>query len=478
MKIQLLKEYKNSYRVMFFFEDEKIIIDEKNIVVDDFIFNGKNGSQYLLSIDEKKYLLVGLGKEEEFKIRTVKKAVMSAGKFFEDKKVDSIDIVIKDISKIEKVDILKSIVDALAIGLYRFDVHLSKKEYSKISSVNLIIDKILKEDEEIVSDELRIALASNNARDLVMRNAEDLTPETFKNEIESWAKTQDVSIKILNRQQLIDEKMGLISAVGRGGSDGPYAVFIEYKNGGAKPTTALVGKGLTFDSGGYNLKPTKFIEDMRMDMGGAATMFSTFKALVENKDEVNVVCALGLAENLIGKDAFKPGDIIKSKSGKTVEIGNTDAEGRLVLGDVLTYVQDNYKVDYMFDAATLTGAVTIGLGLYHTAILGNNQDLIDTVIKTGKESDEQLWQLPLDEDFEEMVKGKVSDLSNITGHRNAGTITATAFLKQFVKDEVKWAHFDIAGTCWITSGNWNIYDKNYATGIMVRTFYNSVKNIK
>ncbi len=124
------------------------------------------------------------------------------------------------------------------------------------------------------------------------------------------------------------------------------------------------------------------------------------------------------------------------------------------------------------------GAVTIGLGLYHTAIIGNDQKIIDETIATGKESDEQLWQLPLDEDFEEMVKGKISDLSNITGHRNAGTITAAAFLKQFVKDEVKWAHFDIAGTCWINSGDWNIYNKNYATGIMVRTFYNAVKRIK
>ncbi len=478
MKIELSKNSISDCRVIFLFENEKVIIDNNEIQVDSFAFNGKSSSSYLLSVDDKKNLLVGLAKEEDLKLNSFKKAVMTAGKFFESKKIEEIDIVLKDLKSISKEETLKAIVDAVVIGLYRFDVHLSKKEYARISKVNIIAEDFDDKDVEIVELATKLALSANNARDLVMRNADDVNPETFKNEVEAWANANKISCKILNRQELIDQEMGLISAVGRGGTCGPYAIFLEYKNGGEKPTTALVGKGLTFDAGGYNLKPTNYIEDMRMDMAGAATVFSTFKALVENKDAVNVVCAIGLAENLIGKDAYKPGDIVKSKSGKTVEIDNTDAEGRLVLADVLTFVQENYKVDYVFDVATLTGAVTIALGLYYTAILGNDQEMIDNVIEVSKETHEQLWQLPIDDDFAEMMKGSIADLTNSSGQRNGGTITAACFLKEFIKKDVKWAHFDIAGTAWVNSGNWNLYDKKYATGVMVKTFYNAVKKFK
>ena len=479
MKIELLKNSEKDCRVLFFFEDENIIIDNSEIQVDDFAFDGKLSSTYLLSANGKKNLLVGLGKKDGLSLNSFKNSVMTAGKFFEGKKIEEIDIVLKDIDSISKTEILTGIVDAIIIGLYRFDIHLSKKEYSRISKVNIIGNDFDENDFAEVELAKQIAFAVNNARDLIMRNADDINPETLKNEIEAWASTQkNVSCKILNRQELIDEGMGLISAVGQCGNIGPYAIFMEYKNGGNKPTSALVGKGLTFDTGGLNLKPTGHIEDMRMDMGGAATMFSTFKALVENNEEVNVVCALGIAENLIGKNAYKPGDILKSKLGKTVEVGNTDAEGRLVLADILTFVQDNYKVDYIYDAATLTGAVTIALGLYYTAILGNNQDFINDVIEIGKETHEQIWQLPIDEDFSKMMKGSISDLTNSSGQRNGGTITAACFLQEFIKKDVKWAHFDIAGTAWVTTGNWNLYDKKYATGVMVKTFYNAIKKIK
>ena len=260
------------------------------------------------------------------------------------------------------------------------------------------------------------------------------------------------------------EGCGALLGVAQGSAREPRLIILQH-NGGRKgqAPVALVGKGVTFDSGGISLKPAEKMDEMKMDMGGGAAVIGTMLAASLLALPVNLVGIIPAAENMPSATAYRPGDILTSLSGQTIEVLNTDAEGRLILADALTYAK-RYEPKLVIDLATLTGACIIALGHHATAVLGNDQELVDSLLKAGEKSGERLWQLPLWDDYDQQIKSDVADVKN-TGGRPAGTITAAAFLKKFASD-FRWAHLDIAGTAWYDQNR--PYTPKGGTGVGVR----------
>ena len=255
----------------------------------------------------------------------------------------------------------------------------------------------------------------------------------------------NLKVKSFNEQQMQKMGMGSFLSVSRGSEEPARMMVIEYKGGKAneKPI-ALVGKGVTFDTGGVSIKPSPAMDEMKWDMCGAATVFGVMSTLARLNADVNVVGVMGCAENMCSSKATKPGDVVTSMSGQTIEILNTDAEGRLILADCLTFV-GKYKPSYVIDMATLTGAVVVALGRHASGVMANDQHLAEKIIEAGEESGDRAWQLPLWDEHQSCTKTKYADLANIGGGREAGTIHAAAFLSKFTND-YKWAHIDIAAT--------------------------------
>ncbi len=283
------------------------------------------------------------------------------------------------------------------------------------------------------------------ARDLMNEPSNVLTPEAYVEEIKKLEKL-GVKVTILNREQMHKLGMNTLLAVGDGSNNPPYLAIMEWEGGtkGEKPL-AFVGKGVCFDTGGICLKPAQGMEDMKFDMGGSAVVVGLMNVLATRKAASNVVGVVALVENTPSGKAIKPGDIVKSYRGKTVEIINTDAEGRLILADALWYVEKHFEPKMIVDIATLTGAITISLGAERAGIFSNNQDLIDKIFKIGEETGEKVWNLPLGEEYNKYLKSDFADLRNIAKGKGAGSIVAAKFLQQFVKESTPWCHMDIAG---------------------------------
>ena len=286
------------------------------------------------------------------------------------------------------------------------------------------------------------------ARHLGDAPANWLNPARFAEVALELAGEFGFKVKVLAQEEIISEKMGALMAVARGSANEPKVIVIEIPGESDSKTTALVGKGLTFDSGGISLKPGAGMEEMKYDMCGGAAVFGAACYLAQVKPKYNVVALIGAVENMPGSDATRPGDVVRSRSGKTVEVINTDAEGRLVLIDVLDYAITNYKPDLLVNVATLTGACLVALGSVGAAVLSKKQNVANMLLERASEVGEPLWQLPLWEELVKEVKSDVADYKNITsGNVKAGTITAGIFLSEFVGD-ANWAHLDIAGTGW------------------------------
>jgi leucyl aminopeptidase len=278
------------------------------------------------------------------------------------------------------------------------------------------------------------------------------TPSYLAETAKQMAKDYDFDCNILEREQMINMGMGSFMAVAQGSITPPKMICLSYQGADkSQAPIALVGKGVTFDTGGISLKPGAAMDEMKYDMGGAATVLGVFEALGRLKPEINVVGVIPATENMPSGNAIKPGDVVTSLSGQTIEILNTDAEGRLILCDALTYAQQTYKPSKIIDMATLTGACIIALGHHISAVLGNDQDLVDGLLEASQTTYDRFWQLPLSEEYDEQLKSNFADMANIGG-RPAGTITAAQFLARFTKD-IDWAHLDIAGTAWTSGSN-------------------------
>ena len=363
---------------------------------------------------------------------------------------------------------IESAAAYLASGLllksWHFDKYKTVKNTQKISDIECKTNYIeINEKEFDHLDKVKEGVFA--VREMVTEPANVMDPDQLLEEAKDLKKL-GIKITVLDKKDM--EKLGMNALLGVAkGSDNPaYLIAMEYKTDKNKEPIALVGKGLTFDSGGLCLKPSKGMGDMKGDMTGAAVVIGTLKALALQKAEVNVVGVIGIVENMISGKAQKPGDVVVAMSGKTIEVDNTDAEGRLVLADVLWYTKEKYEPKVIIDFATLTGAIQIALGHEFAGLFSNSSELCAKLDKSADYVGEKLWRLPLHQSYEDDIKSDIADIKNVGSGRGAGSITAALFLKHFISPEAKWAHIDIAATEWDTKNR--ALSQKGATGFGVR----------
>ena len=420
---------------------------------------GKVGQTLLLqalpNLKAERVLLVGAGKERELSDRQYRKLVSSVLGCLKslgggDAVLALGDLAVKGRDAHGKARLL---VETLADGLYVFDRFKSQKaDAPKLKKITLLADKA---DAPAVEQGARQAQAIANGmaltRDLGNLPPNLCHPSFLADEAKALAKAhKNLKVEVLDEKKLRELGMGAFLAVAQGSEQPPRLIVLQY-NGGKKDEApyALVGKGITFDTGGISLKPGLGMDEMKFDMCGAASVFGTFRAVLELQLPINLVGLLACAENMPSGRATRPGDIVTTMSGQTVEILNTDAEGRLVLCDTLTYAE-RFKPQAVVDIATLTGACIVALGANTSGLMGNNDALVRQLLKAGEHADDRAWQLPLFDEYQEQLDSPFADIANIGGPK-AGTITAGCFLSRFAK-KYHWAHLDIAGTAWISGG--------------------------
>jgi leucyl aminopeptidase len=352
----------------------------------------------------------------------------------------------------------------LKLKSYEFNIYKSKKEKKSIS-INITGNK----NKISAQNQLRFKALEDGtffARDLVSEPGNILHPDEYAKRLNSL-KTNGLKINIYDEKKLKKLGMNALLGVGQGSIRGSYLVTMEWN--GLKDNTkplAFVGKGVCFDTGGISLKPAKFMEDMTYDMAGSATVVGLMKNLAIRKAKINAVGVVGLVENMPGGNAQRPGDIVKSYSGKTIEILNTDAEGRLVLADALTFTEKKFKPKFMIDLATLTGAIIVALGSEYAGLFSNNDKLSKQLLDVGEKVEEKLWRMPLHKNFDKLINSKNADMQNINYVGGAGSTTAAQFLQRFILNKTPWAHLDIAGMAFSKYGG--ALNSGGATGFGVR----------
>lgn len=356
-----------------------------------------------------------------------------------------------------------SIIQSIELSSYGFDKYkkLEKKQirYSIMSSQE--INDIIKKSKKITSGVLL-------TRDISNMPPNDCNPSTIAKTAKELAIKYKMRYKIIEKKELKKQGFGGIIAVGNGSSNEPKLIILEYNKISNSKPIVIVGKAVTFDTGGISLKPSEKMDEMKFDKCGGCAVLGIMKAVAELKLSINVIGIIPTVENMPGNYAYRPGDIIKLYNGKTVEIINTDAEGRLILSDALAYGEKKYSPKAIIDLATLTGACIVALGNNVAGFLSNNIKLANEIMRSSKNTMEEIWQLPLNEDYKEMIKSNVADIKNIGPARAAGTITAGAFLSYAIKN-TPWVHLDIAGTAWIQTSTKNrTYNTIGATGFGVR----------
>ncbi len=375
-------------------------------------------------------------------------------------------------------DSLQGLVEGIVLGAYEYNEYKSQiKEISLkkifITSNSLDFDTL----EENFNSALIVANATCFTRDIVNTTPQDLNPPSFAKLALKLAYENSLDCKILGESELENEKMESMLAVGRASIHDSKLIHLAYRPKNPKKIISLVGKGLTYDSGGLSLKPATSMVTMKMDKAGGCAVLGMIKAVSELKLDIEVHVFVGAVENMIGGDAYKPDDVLVSRSGTTIEVRNTDAEGRLVLADVLSYAQDTVKADYIFDFATLTGACMVALGSYTTGVMGNSKILKHDFLKAGKKSGELVATLPFNKHLKKLLKSEIADISNVASKPYGGAITAGMFLDNFIEDENKdkWLHFDIAGSAY-TESPWDC-NVHGGTGAGVRFMIHYLKSL-
>ncbi len=422
---------------------------------------GKAGSTLLLhnvpGTEADRILLVGLGKEKEFREKEYRAAVATAVRTLNETGGFDGTIYLTELS-VKKRDVAWRVRQAAMVALetlYRFDQMKSKKDEVRRPLRKLTFCVERRNELEIAEKSLAQGQAIANGMAL-MKNLANLpgnicTPDYLAEQAAGLAKEHGLGIEILERADMEKLGMNTLLSVAKGSHQPPKFIVLKYA--GAKPEvkpTVLVGKGITFDTGGISLKPAPEMDEMKYDMSGAASVIGTMKAVAEMKLPLNVIAVVPTTENMPGGGATRPGDIVTSMSGQTIEILNTDAEGRLILCDALTYVE-RFDPECVVDVATLTGACVISLGHVVTGLLANNDSLARELLDAGQDAYDRAWQMPLLDDYQEQLQSNFADMANIGG-RPAGSVTAACFLSRFAKG-YDWAHLDIAGTAWKSGAN-------------------------
>lgn len=442
------------------FEGEKTSEELANTyAVDKDHFEGKFGQTYLLhtlgKIPADKILIIGFGKKEEFDHNKMREAVAKSIK-----KLQQIKAKKAAFDFDVNVDYGKSAAIGAMIADYAYDKYKSEKAHH--------LDEITfaRFSENDLNEGIIFGEAMKFTRDLANTPAQIATPTKLS---EIAKELEGIETKVFDKEEIARMGMGAYLAVGQGSVQPPKFIHMKYTGKNVKKKIALIGKGICFDSGGLDIKPASSMLTMKDDMSGAACILGVMRALAKLKPDMEVHGIIAACENMPSGSSYKPGDILTAKNGKTIEIDNTDAEGRLTLADALCYACE-LGVDEVIDIATLTGACMVALGTVASGIMGNDEEMINRVIETAKESGETFWQLPMFKEYFDSLKSDIADMKN-TGSRNGGASAAGLFLQQFVKD-TKWCHIDIAGTAYIEKPQKEFIAG--ATGAGVRTILNYV----
>lgn len=453
-----LEQVKTSLLVIFTYEDEetaehnridKLLKGQLTELKESKEFEGK-----LLTVASlrtptqsfKKLLLVGLGKKKDVTLETLRRAAGIAAKTGREMAPELVIPFLADQFNVERLeDAAQAVSEGIILGNYKFLTY-------KTQGIEDI--KVLKKFTFLVEEKSRFAAAqagltrgtilaeaTNYARDLVTTPAADMSPETLEREARKLAKKHNLKIRVFQEEELQRRGMNAILSVGKGSAVPPRMIILDYGQSG-KQHIVLCGKGVCFDSGGYNLK-TQMLELMKDDMGGAAALLGTLDALARLNVKAHVTVIIGAVENLVSGNSYKPGDIVKASNGKTIEVVNTDAEGRVVLADCLSY-GSSLKPDILLDVATLTGASLIALGNV-AGVLTTNDKLAADLVQVGEETGDRAWRLPLWEDHKEDIKSDLADMKNVGYPMRAGISAGAVFLQEFVAEPSRWAHLDIGG---------------------------------
>lgn len=426
-------------------------------------------------------IVIGLGKDADLNHEGVRQAFAAA--FQAAKTLNTTEVAIHfdgvSAAKTDAADYMKAAVEGLSLASYVFDELKSKKSEAKEITFHIVSKHGDKAVKAAFNEAIILGQCVNFSRRLGDMPGNKMTPAILADETVKAAKgIANLKVTVWDKARIKKERMGGLLGVSNGSAQEPRFIIMEYKGAAAsKKPLVFVGKGLTFDCGGISIKPSAGMEEMKYDMCGGANTIGTLLAIAKLKLKINAIGLVPSTENLVGPDATKPGDVHTARNGKTFEINNTDAEGRLILSDALCYATEQEPAA-IIDVATLTGAIVVALGNTHTGYFTRNKDMKAKIEKAAEASGEWVWNMPLCDFHVKDMKGTFADLSNMSSGKGAGSATAAAFLEQFVGEGIPWAHFDIAGTAWAVGNRLNYCGPKHASGAMVRTFVEIAKNHK
>jgi leucyl aminopeptidase len=445
-------------------------------------FKGKEGETFYFYLDsqpEKRVVLLGLGEKEKLTLESLRRAYGVLIKTCLGKKLKSLNLVVPQDTSLVNDSLIKGIAEGLLLSNYIFDK--LKKNNPEEDNESTLVQKVtwISSDKETLKTAQKaqvICEAVYFARDLVNGNADDVTPQYLANCAKTLSKTYPtIKTTVFDKKQIEKEKMGLLLAVNRGSARDPVFIIMQYQgNPKSKDHTVIVGKGITYDTGGLNIK-TSGMESMKCDMAGGAVCFGAIIAASQLELKVNLTVVIPSTENCVDANSFKPGDVYTSYLGKTVEMTNSDAEGRLILADGLAYACQHLHPTRLFDFATLTGAIEVALGPEASGLMCNQDELAEEIKQAGEVTSERVWRMPLYEEYKDKLKSDIADLKSWNG-RSASSCVAATFLHAFVSKEIPWAHFDIASTAYTTEPK--KYQTKYATGVGVRLIVEFLENLK
>ena len=451
-------------------------------VLDAKDFIGKKNSTLLLHSSgiAKRIILAGLGEKQKISLEIVRAAISAAISSLKNISAAKAAIRLFDLDSFTPEELGQAVVEAAVLSLYEFSQYKKADEKKKASlkEICILTDKdnlgAIRSGGEIGE---KIARAVCLARDLANEPANIVTPATLANEAVKMAKQNGIKYKILEIKDMKRLGMGALLGVAKGSDEPAKFIILEYNNifkiqdtRYKVPTIVLVGKGITFDSGGISIKPSQSMDEMKYDMAGGATVIGAMQAAAQLKLPINLIGLIPSTENLPSGTAQRPGDIVRAMNGKTIEVLNTDAEGRMILADALVYAK-KYNPDAVIDFATLTGAIVVAIGEHASGLFSNNENLEKNLKKAGEATGERVWPMPMYDEYFEQIKGDLADIRNIGG-KEGGPSTAAKFLEQFVS--FPWAHLDIAGTAWTTKSK--PYRPKGATGVGVRLIMEFLRN--
>ena len=401
----------------------------------------------------QKLLLVGAGKPGKFAVSDLRKIAGSALRFLKTRGAKKLVFLAREGER--GAEAVRAVTEGLILGDFESDKYRSEKKNREVALVSLagFNGGLGANLQEAVEHGRVVAESQNFARDLINEPSNRLTPRMLAEKAEAMAEDVGLGVEILDERRIAELKMGALLGVAQGSVEPPRVIILRYmpsRTPAGGPVLGLVGKAVTFDTGGISIKPSNNMEKMKYDMGGGATMLGAMRALAYLKPRVPVIAVIPSTENMPGGRAQKPGDVQTAMSGKTIEVINTDAEGRLILADGITYAKQ-LGCTHLIDAATLTGAIEVALANVNVGAFGTPREFLDQFLASAKSAGEKMWPMPIDDEYEEMIKSNIADIRNTGSGKGGGAITAAWFLKEF-SEETPWVHLDIASTCWVDEG--------------------------